>query len=175
MDDVDEESNSEAVQTGGQDDDQEQEQDKLDEGAIGRDINDIDDESSISHWVVFKCIGATRDMNSQEALSLASREMSGDKSVEVELHPEEDNPKNARAIAFRCHVDGKWQRIGYVVEEALDAVHDALKKNEILSVSFDWVKYLIHWSRSGPGWYAGIKITKKGEWPRQVVRSGSTK
>ncbi len=94
----------------------------------------------ITHSVIFKCIGANKD---EKYLCLASRNI---KEVQVKLTPEEDNPKNARAIAFTCKIDGEWQRIGYVVEEALDAVHTALDKE---SVSFEWVKFLIHWSCPG--------------------------
>ncbi len=50
------------------------------------------------------------------------------KEVQVQLKPEKDNPRNARALAFICKIDDEWQRIGYVVEEALDAVHTALDK-----------------------------------------------
>ena len=129
----------------------------------------------ITHGVVFKCIGVSRDPNSQYALSLASKEVGAGKTVPVELYPEVDNPKNARAIAFRCYVDKKWHRIGYIVDELLEAVHNALDKNEVLSVELEWAKFVIHWSKSGPGWYAGIKIVKKGEWPSVVVRSASTR
>ena len=54
-------------------------------------------------------------------------------------------------------------------------MHSALDAREIVSVKFDWVKYLIHWSRSGPGWYAGIDVTKRGQWPSCVVRSRSVR
>ncbi len=121
----------------------------------------------ITHSVIFKCIGANKDEKYQETLCLASRNI---KEVQVKLTPEEDNPKNARAIAFTCKIDGEWQRIGYVVEEALDAVHTALDKE---SVSFEWVKFLIHWSC--PGWYAGINVTKHGQWPLSVLRSASSR
>ena len=43
----------------------------------------------------------------------------------------------------------------------------------IVSVEFDWIKYFVYWHRSGPGWYAGIKTTKEGNWPKDVVRSKS--
>ena len=52
--------------------------------------------TAITHSVVFKCVGASRDMNSQVALSFASK----NKEAEVRLEYEKDNPKNARAIAF---------------------------------------------------------------------------
>lgn len=44
----------------------------------------------------------------------------------------------------------------------------------IVGIQFDWIRFITHWSRSGPGWYCGIKITKKGDWPKEVVRCAST-
>jgi hypothetical protein len=44
--------------------------------------------------------------------------------VSVKLHPEPNNPKDARAIAFKCIVDGQWHRIRYIVREVLDEVHE---------------------------------------------------
>ena len=46
------------------------------------------------------------------------------------------------------------------MSECLDAVHSALSGNKIVSTEFNIVKYIVHWSHSGPGWYAGIEITK---------------
>lgn len=37
--------------------------------------------------------------------------------VDVTLQPEPDNVYDPRAIAFVCRVDGRWQRIGYIVKE----------------------------------------------------------
>lgn len=108
-------------------------------GENGRD-NSSDDadhgtseiDTIVEHSVVFKCIGASRDLISQEILSMASRKLNTNKTVEVRLALEETNPKNL-------------------------------------------IKYLIHWSRSGPGWYAGINIIKKGEWPTCVMLSRSVR
>ena len=76
---------------------------------------------------------------------------------------------DARAVAFMCHVNKEWERIGYVVQEALDDVHSAMDEKKILDVRFDWIKYVVHFKR--PGWYAGIIITKSGEWSQIVLRS----
>ena len=73
----------------------------------------------VKHSVEFKCIDASRDLRSQEVLSLASRKRNDKKAVRVKLGPEETNPKNARAIAFQCKIDSKWERIGYCIEEVL--------------------------------------------------------
>ena len=56
----------------------------------------------------------------------------------------------------------------------MDSVHEAMKKEEILKVEVNCIKYLLHWSRSGPGWYAAIDITKIGEWPAVVAKCSNT-
>ena len=89
------------------------------------------------------------------------------------MQPEPENPFDSLAIAFRCEVDSSWHTIGYVVKEALDDVHGALSAKKITAVSFDWVKFVIYWRT--PGWYAGIKISRIGEWSRTVVLSQSAK
>ena len=81
---------------------------------------------------------------------------------------------NSRAIAFVCLIDGHWCRISYVLNEIPEEIHQTLTTNEILSVKFSWVKYITHWSHSGPGFYAGMDVTKKGYWSSAVVRAGST-
>ena len=130
-------------------------------------------ELNVTHTVTFKCIGSVRDMASQEVLSKASAKWNEGGVVPLGLTPEPTNPKDSKAIAFECLVSDKWERIGYVVKEALDSVHCALSESKILSVQFDWIKYIVYWYRSGPGWYAGIKITRKGNWSTDVVRSKS--
>ena len=64
--------------------------------------------------------------------------------------------------------------IGYVVREAAPHVAHAIANNLIVSCEFSWVRYIVHWSKSGQGWYTGITITKRGTWPTEVVRSAST-
>ena len=78
--------------------------------------------------------------------------------VPILLAPE---PTNSRAIAFMCMVNGKWHRVGYVVNEILDEVHQALSRGEVVKVKFA-VKYISDWSRSGPGFFAGVDVTKHG-------------
>ena len=58
--------------------------------------------------------------------------------------------------------------------EALDAVHEARDNDEIINVFFKWAKYLVNWTRSGPEYYAGINITKRGQWPTAVCACAST-
>ena len=82
---------------------------------------------------------------------------------------EPDNQYDSKAIAFMCKLDNSWERIGYVVQEALDEVHEAIRNKKILGVSFDYIKYIVHFKN--PGWYTGIKITRNGEWSQKVLRS----
>ena len=145
------------------------------------DIQSTDDDSCSdsdvsyqTHVVTFKCIGTTHHNDAQEALKKVS--MINDKStVPVELCPESDNPYDSRAIAFKCYVDNSWTRIGYVVREALDCVHDAIAAKRIKSTKFSWAKYMVNWTNSGPGFYAGINIAIKGEWSSVVCKCRSTR
>ena len=49
-------------------------------------------------------------------------------------------------------------------QRGLDHVHAALQEKRILSVKLAWAKYMVCWSRSGPGFYAGINISLNGEY-----------
>ena len=72
-------------------------------------------------------------------------------------------------------IDQKWQVIGYFVQESLDDIHKAHNAGDVLSVEMAWAKYLVCWSQSGPGFYAAVNITRKGEWHQEVVQSRSTR
>ena len=77
--------------------------------------------------VKFKCIGARKDDDGQAVLkALAQLEKGELDKAEVKMILEPNNPVDAKAIAFVTFWDGKWQRIGYVVCEALDDVHSAM-------------------------------------------------
>jgi len=130
---------------------------------------------SQTHTVTFKCIGTTHDLNSQEVLRSVNTLLGSGEEVPVKIVPEPDNQYDSKAIAFQCKVDGKWNKIGYIVREALDNVHRALMQKKIISVKFAWVKYLVIWMRSGPGYYAGINIAIDGEWSQEVCRCASTR
>lgn len=130
------------------------------------------DDSTI-HTVTFKCIGATRDDEQQATLKLVCQLCDNGLSVPVNIQPEPTNQYDNKAIAFVAFMDEKWQRIGYVVKEALDDVHCALQDGKITKVEFSWVKFLLSFPRSGPGYYAGIKITRQGNWSRVVMSSAS--
>ena len=128
-----------------------------------------------THTVTFKCIGSVHDVNKQLLLSNISKLLRDNKTVEVRVLPEPDNKFDAKAICFQCYHDHKWQTIGYIVRECLDHVHKALEQKRILSVKVAWAKYLMCWSRSGPGFHAGINISLNGVWHRDVVQSQSTR
>ena len=104
-----------------------------------------------------------------------SRKLSVKGIVPVNLFPEPDNNYDSRAIAFKCFIDDQWQPIGYVVKEALDDVHNALSSNEIVNIHFVRARYLVTRTRSGPGYFAGINISKRGRWSRVVCQVASTR
>ena len=145
------------------------------EPAAGDDIDaDIFESSLVTHSVVFKCMGTNKSSRSQEILAEAAGKIKSGNNVEVKLEKEPSNPKDSRAIAFHCKLGNDWVSIGYVVSEALECVHHAMDNNMIISVKFEWIRFITHWSRSGVGWYCGIKLTRQGEWPKEIVRCSST-
>ncbi len=91
----------------------------------------------------------------------------------VSLVPEPTNPRDSKALAFVCMIDGKQHTIGYVIIELLDEVHAARNVGSIVSVKFSWIRYVTEWSR--PGFFAGIDIEKNGMWSTNVVSRQSTK
>lgn len=147
---------------------------EVDKGSEDVENLDEDVDETVTHSLTFKCVGANKTMRSQEVLAESAQKLKKNETVEVRLRVEPNNPVDARAIAFDCKHGSDWELIGYVVREALDDVHDAIEKCVIISVQFDWIRFITHWSRSGPGWYCGIKVTKKGQWPAKVVQCSST-
>lgn len=127
----------------------------------------------IEHRVTFKCIGCTKEQPYQQALIRAAQLRREGTKVEVKVEPEPTNPFDAKAIQVKCKVDGEWKRIGYLVSEVLDEVHKALNTNRIVSVDFEWIKLIVVWRT--PGWYAGVNITRKGEWSKTVLISQSAR
>ena len=125
----------------------------------------------ITHSIVFKCIGVLKEHRYQETLAAIAQKLRGGVVVPVRLTKEPQNPVDAQAIAFECKVDTKWDRIGYIVREALEATHEAMDRGDIMNVQFDWVKYIVQFKNRG--FYAGIKITRRGEWPKHVLQCRS--
>ncbi len=115
------------------------------EGHDTEESTDTADDSDVSsfHTVTFKCIGATRSNDSQDALKKVVRLRDSGLRVPVNVVCEPRNPVDARAIAFQCKLGDTSCTIGYVVSEALDAVHSALRSKTIVNVRFGWVKYLV--------------------------------
>ena len=129
-----------------------------------------DEIPAITHAVVFKCIGVTKEKKYQDTLQYAKKRLDDDGiKLPVKLQPEPENKWDSKAIAFMCQDNFGWQRIGYVVREITAEVHHAIDNGKILDVSFDWIKYSVHFST--PGWYTGIRITLNGEWSLNVQRS----
>ena len=129
----------------------------------------------VTHTITFKCIGTVRSPAYQNSLKKVCQLRTEGHEVPVNIYCEPENPVDSKAIAFKCQIADEWHTIGYVVSEALDAVHMAIRNQDIVSVRFSWVNYLVSWSRSGPGYYAGINITVRGRWPKEVVRCASTR
>lgn len=143
----------------------------------GSEDDDVDgdatpsDCSEVKHTVAFKCIGTTKELRYQEYLARISAMRNKGEEVLCRLKPEPKNPIDSQAIAFESEIDGEWQVIGYIVNEALVEVHEALAANKVIAVSFHWVKYQLYWQ--APGWYAGINITRRGKWSPTVMHSRS--
>lgn len=127
------------------------------------------------HTITFKCIGAVHDPHAQNILRRVSQQLDNNNVVPVNIFPEPSNPFDSKAMAFKCWIDEDWHRIGYVVREALDSLHDAVNRHLITNVNFAWAKYLVSWTKSGPGYFAGVNITKHGEWPAEVRACASTR
>ena len=132
--------------------------------------NGLESSSSqyLSHTVTFK-------PSAQSVLCQISRMLRENQVVHTKIETEPENQYDVRAIAFFSFVDGKWQRIGYIVRECLEHVHSALSEGKIVSISLSWAKYLACWIRSGPRYYAGVNITIVGQWHQDVVRARSTR
>ncbi len=107
--------------------------------------------TSHPHTIIFKCIGAVRDTQSQYALYKAKNKRLSGWSVPVRMTPEPTNIVDAQAIMFECKLEEKWEKIGYVVSDILHEVHAALSNNLIVEVKFQRVKYITDWTHSGPG------------------------
>lgn len=147
-------------------------EEKTDSLSTDSDLSE-NEETEAEDKVRFKCIGVTRDVSYQSCLKEVNSQLMEGKYVPVRLVPEPDNPYDSRAINFQCELNKKWKIIGYVVKELCDAVHEALSENKIVSTEFAWVKYkVLH--TTGPGYYAAIDITRKGNWPPRVHSCSNT-
>lgn len=91
--------------------------------------------------------------------------------IATKIIPEPSNKFDSRALSFQCFHKGKWRLIGYIAHELLDEVHKAINQQLITNVQLVTVKYIPYFA--SPGWYAGIRLTKKGVWSRLVVKKCS--
>ena len=128
---------------------------------------------NILSTATFKCIGVTRDSAYQVTLKAISKHIEEGIDVPVKLEPEPTNQFDSRAITFQCQLNGSWKIIGYIAKELCDCIHDSITKQSIVVTKLAWVKYKVV-RTTGPGYYAAIDITRKGEWPPIVHRSAST-
>ena len=67
-------------------------------------------------------------------------------------------------------MQGKWIRVGYVIRELIEEVHEALSKNEIVNVEFH---YMFKGFALSPGFYAGIQVTRNGKWSTLAMPKAS--
>lgn len=131
-------------------------------------------DTQVTHTVTFKCIGVTRERGYQDTLKQANQLLKQKIDVPVRLFHEKSNPYDSRALAIQCKLPDKdWKRIGYVVKEALEETHKARQNDDVVLIKFGWIKYITDYRMSGPGYFAGIDITRKGEWPSSIVRCSS--
>ena len=139
-----------------------------------KDGSDPNEEEEKLHTITFKCIGSNKEHQYQEVLAeMNLKRKRGDK-INVRITPEPHNCFDSRAIAVEAETNSKWERVGYLVNDVLECVHKVLATNKLVSVEMSWVKFITHWSRSGPGWYCGIDICRKGTWSNVVCRCRST-
>lgn len=80
----------------------------------------------LTHSVTFKCIVITEDPCYQEGLVLAKQKIKNGEMVEVKLEKQTDDPYDANAVAFMGKTKSTWERIGYVVSEALPDVIEVI-------------------------------------------------
>ena len=44
-----------------------------------------------------------------------------------------------------------------------------------MSVELAWAQYITDWTRSGPVFFAGVAVEKKGQWSDNARRAASTR
>ena len=143
------------------------------DGELSTDSDLTDTDNDTLDTVCCKCVGVTRDPSYQQALEAAYKQLQQGTIVDVKLVPEPNNPYDSRAISFQCLVKQSWKIIGYVVRELCDCIHDAITKHSIVEVKLSWIKYKVI-RTTGPGYYAAVNITRKGEWPIIARKYSST-
>jgi len=77
------------------------------DSVIGSEISMGSPEPSVFHTITFKCIGCTRDPDSQKALQETSQRLAKEETVMVQLQCEPENKFDSQAIAFQCYVSNQ--------------------------------------------------------------------
>ena len=117
---------------------------------------------------------AERYTDPQDILRNARDKLYNNEDVPVSTSDESDNPVDKNAIAFKCFLGNKWHKLGYATTEVLDELHHAIQSKSICNVTFKDIRFVCIWSRSAPGFYAAVNITKIGLWSNVVRRHAST-
>ena len=91
--------------------------------------------SVTNHTVIFKVMGTVKEKRYEQVLEKVASLLDEGKSIPVRVRPEPDNPYDSKALLFECELEHQWRPIGYVVRDAIDAVHDALNKKSLKSSS----------------------------------------
>lgn len=128
-----------------------------------------------THSITFKCIGATKSQDYQRALRKGRDILRSGQAVPVAIVHEPSNPRDSKALAFVCTLEDKKHTIGYIIREVLDEVHLAISNGSIVSVKVAWIRYITDWTRSGPGFFAGINIEIFGRWSANAASHASTR
>ena len=58
------------------------------------------------------------------------------------------------------------------MKELFEEVHTAMDDGLILKTQVNCIKFISYFKY--PGWYAGIKLTKSGDWSQTVISKSST-
>ena len=126
------------------------------------------DSGFVTHTITFKCICASREDKQQETLQAAAKCIKEGKEVPIRLQPEPENPVDCTTIAFQCCVHNDSSRVGYVVQEALPEVHDAIQKHEIVSVRLHGLNFCCAGAAVDLGFMEELTLQRKEAGPEHV-------
>ena len=88
---------SSGSEAAGNSDDLSQAADRSSDGSLG---SDSDEESTITHSVVFKCLGCLKEPRYQEILALAAKRIKEGETVSVTVKKEPTNPVDTPAVLY---------------------------------------------------------------------------
>ena len=104
------------------------------DGSLSTD-SDLEEDEPTLNTVTFKCVGSETRWFLSRGFKKVSKLMQEGTNVPTKLVPELTNPYDSRAVSFQCQLDQQWRRIGYVVRELCECVHDAISSNSIVSTT----------------------------------------